>query len=78
MQITNRIETTPDAPASLPRLLLSPRDAAKALSISERTLFSISAPRGPLPVVKIGRSVRYHFADLEAYIESTKQKGGAL
>ena len=62
-------ELTSTTPASI---LLSPRQAAKALSISERTLWAISAPRGPLPVVKIGRSVRYHVANLEVYIGAQK------
>jgi hypothetical protein len=61
-----------------PALLLSARDAARTLAISERSLWAITAPRGSLPVVKIGRSVRYHFADLQAYIEAQKQKGGTL
>lgn len=54
-------------------ILLTARDAAKLLSVSERTLFSISAPRGPLPVVKIGRAVRYAVADLQAYIEGQRK-----
>ena len=36
-----------------PRLLLDRREAAAALSISTRSLWSISYPRGPVPVVRI-------------------------
>jgi len=55
------------------RLLLSVREAAKMLAISERTLWSITAPRGPLPCVRIGRSVRYDLRDLQAFINSRKE-----
>jgi excisionase family DNA binding protein len=58
-----------------PTLLLSPTQAAKALSISERTLWAMTVPRGPLPAVKIGRrGVRYAMVDLQAWIESQKRK----
>jgi hypothetical protein len=59
----------------LPLQLLSASEASRTLAISPRTLWAISAPRGPLPVVRIGpagRSVRYHLADLERFIESQK------
>lgn len=51
-------------------LVLRPREAAQALGISERTLWSLTAPRGPLPCVKIGRSVRYCPDALKAYLAS--------
>lgn len=62
---------------SPPAALLSARDAAKALAVSPRTLWTISAPRGPLPVVKIGTRCLYDPADLAKYIEAQKKKGGA-
>lgn len=49
-------------------LAVPPRDAARLLSISERTLWSLTVPRGPIPCVRIGRSVRYAVAALEAYL----------
>ncbi|HZZ78460.1 MAG TPA: helix-turn-helix domain-containing protein [Gemmataceae bacterium] len=61
----------------VPPQLLSVGQAAKALNIGERTLFSISAPRGPLPVVRIGNRVLYDMADIARYIESQKTTGGA-
>jgi len=65
--------TWPQKPKPSPvRLLLPTREAAEALSISERTLWSLTEPRGPIPCVRIGRSVRYHVADLEAYVEAQK------
>jgi hypothetical protein len=59
-------------------LLLTPRHTAKALSISERTLWSITAPRGPLPAIKVGRrGVRYFVKDVEAWIVAQKGKGAS-
>ncbi|MCS7047344.1 MAG: helix-turn-helix domain-containing protein [Gemmataceae bacterium] len=44
-------------------LALRPREAAQALGISPRTLWALTAPRGPIPCVRIGhgrrRSVLY-------------------
>jgi len=55
------------------RLLLTAREAADALHVCERTLWGLTAPRGPIAVVKIGRSVRYDVRDLEQWIEANKQ-----
>jgi len=52
--------------------LLPAREAARALSISERTLWSLSAPRGPIPVVRVGHRVMYDPADLRAWIARQK------
>ena len=51
-------------------LLLRPREAATALSISERTLWSLTAPRGPISSVRLGGCVRYSTNALQAYIDS--------
>ena len=59
-----------------PRLLISTRDAAKTLSVCEKTLWNITVPRGPIPVVRIGRRVLYHVDDLTAFVEAKKLKGG--
>ena len=56
------------------RLLLTPREAAQALSVSSRTLWSITRPRGDLPCVRVGRCVRYDPSDLRTWIEKRKQK----
>lgn len=50
------------------RLLLTPKEAAQSLSVSERTLYSLTKA-GELPAVRIGRAVRYAVADLRAFIE---------
>jgi excisionase family DNA binding protein len=54
-------------------LLLTCRQAAKILSISERTLFSLTKSR-EIPAVRFGgRNVRYDPADLRAWIDSAKK-----
>jgi len=61
-------------PASPPiRLLVTSREAARALSICDKTLWSLTK-RGELPAVKIGRSVRYDVADLRDFIDRQKGK----
>lgn len=49
---------------------LSRLEAAKLLSISERTLFERTQPRGPIKPFRLGRRVLYRVADLERFIES--------
>ena len=60
------------------RLLLTPRDAAKALAISEKTLWTLSAPRGPIPTIRVGeRSIRYSVAALQRWIDSEQTAAAA-
>ena len=54
-------------------LLLTAREAARLLSVCERTLWGLT-DRGDLPAVRIGRVVRYDPADLRRWIEQQKQK----
>lgn len=63
-----RMERTPPKPEAPDRFLLTVRDAAKFLSISVKTLWKLTAPRGPLPSVHFGRTVRYPIDDLKAAI----------
>lgn len=65
---------TPAQPPA-PKLLFSAREAAHALGICEKTLWNITAPRGPLEAVRIGRSVRYSVTDLQTFIEGAKGVG---
>ena len=61
--------------SAFPQLALSPRDAARALSMSEKGLWNLTKPRGPIPAAKIGRLVRY---DVKNYKRSlTAQKMAA-
>ena len=53
------------------RRLLTPREAAAYLTISERTLWSMR-DRGEVPAVQFGRLVRYDVRDLDRLIESCK------
>ena len=53
---------------SLRPLALSPRDAAQALGISERTLWSATQPRGPIPSVKLGNRVLYPVTGLQEWL----------
>ncbi len=57
------------------RLLLNVRDAARSLSICQKTLWAHTRPRGSIPCVRIGSRVLYNPRDLEAWIEAWK-KGG--
>ncbi len=57
------------------RLLLSAREAATSLGICEKTLWAMTAPRGDLRCVRIGRRVLYDIADISRWVES--RKGGA-
>lgn len=53
-------------------MLLTVRQAAQVLSISERTLFSLTKS-GEIPAVRFGeRNVRYDPADLRRWIETAK------
>jgi hypothetical protein len=52
-------------------LLPKEPQAAKALGISVRSLYSLSKPRGPIPVVRLGPStVRYSVPQLQAFIDA--------
>lgn len=70
--------TTP----SIESLALRPRKTAKALDISARTLWGLTAPRGPIPCVRIGhgkrQTVLYPVADLQAWLsqQAEAEKGG--
>lgn len=50
-----------------PSLALRPREAARALGVSERTLWSWTQA-GEIPHVKMGRSVLYPTAALERWL----------
>ena len=55
-------------------LLLTPRQAATALAISPRKLWSLTAS-GEIPSVRLGRCVRYPIDQLQAWI-AEQTKGG--
>lgn len=49
------------------KLLLTSREAAIALSVSERTLWSLKKA-GSIRALRLGRSVRYSLVDLQAFV----------
>lgn len=53
--------------------LLTPKEAAKSLAVCDKTLWSITRPRGALACVRIGRSVRYDPKDLRRYIDAVRE-----
>ena len=59
----------------LERTLLTVREAAAFLVLSERKVWSITAPRGDLPAVRINRSIRYSITDLESFIDRCRVGG---
>lgn len=64
------------------RLCLRPVEAATALGISPRTLWGLTAPRGPIPCLRVGhgkrQSVLYPVAELQAWLSQQveTEKGG--
>lgn len=62
------------ATQSVESLALRPREAAKALGISPRTLWGLTAPRGPIPCVRVGhgkrQTVLYSVAELQAWLST--------
>jgi hypothetical protein len=58
-------------------VLLKTEQAADYLAISQRTLWAITSPRGPLRAVRIRNAVRYDVRDLHAYIDQAKDGGVA-
>lgn len=56
-----------DAVDTTPRLALRPKEAAKALGIGSRLLWS-KTNRGEIPCVRIGRAVVYPIAELKLWL----------
>lgn len=77
-----KLMTPPPAPAqpSPPQIarstvaespeLLSAREAARQLSVCQKTLWSISHPKGALKTVRLGRRVLYPKAALQEWIRN--------
>ena len=69
--LRSRQQIRPTARAG--RLRLFDREAAKALGISERMLWSLTAPRGTIPAVRIGTCVLYPVSGLQAWLDRQAQ-----
>lgn len=57
-------------------LLIDPRAAAAMLAVSARTLWALTAPRGPIPAVRVGRLVRYRPDDLAEWVQAAAADPG--
>ena len=63
-------------PTDFEPLLVTSRQAAAMLSVSERTLWSITAS-GRLPRIQLRRAVRYSVDDLRSYISAARIQADA-
>lgn len=52
--------------------LLTAKEAAELLRISQRKLWSLTAS-GTIPFLRIGRAIRYDAADLRRWIDQQKE-----
>ncbi len=71
--LTLNVPQTEVTPARSEKLLLTPREAAETLSVCEKSLWSLTAPRGPIKSVRLGRSVRYSVDALREFISQQSQ-----
>ncbi|MBW2647834.1 MAG: helix-turn-helix domain-containing protein [Deltaproteobacteria bacterium] len=62
-------------PENIVPRLIKPKDAAGYLAVSERTLWKLSQ-NNTIPVVRMGRAVRYDRQDLDGFIQRAKTGGG--
>lgn len=54
------------------KLLVGSKEAAELLSAGSRTLWTMTAPRGPIPSVRVGRAVRYSVSSLAEFIRKSE------
>ncbi len=65
-----------DPPADT--LLLRPREAARLLAISERTLWTLTHERGEIRCIRLHRAVLYPRAELVRWINSKMGEADGL
>lgn len=53
---------------------LTTRQTAEYLNVGQRLLWALTAPRGPLPATRLGRTVRYSVTDLDEFMNRNKCK----
>jgi len=73
LQIAETFESVLTDAGPISPILVTSAQAHRLLSIGTRTLWSITAPRGDLPCVMIGRAVRYRLLDLQDWCERHSQ-----
>ena len=54
----------------VPAALLSIREASELLNLCEKSVWNHAAPRGSLPVVRIGSRLLFRREDIDRWIES--------
>jgi len=54
--------------------LLTYRDAAKILNVSQNTVETLSRVRKQIPIVRVGNSPRIRLTDLLAYIDRSTER----
>ena len=59
------------------KLLMTARETAEALSISERKLWNLTN-ENEIPAIRIGRSVRYAIEDIQLWIETKRNEGNCV
>lgn len=52
--------------------LLTTSEVAELLRVSDRTIYSMTCPRGPIQSVRLGAAVRYVLKDVREAIEGMK------
>jgi excisionase family DNA binding protein len=62
-----------NSPPTVPPLLVDAREAARLLSISPRALWQLTN-QGDMPVIRIGRAVRYDVAALGRWVAEATAK----
>jgi len=73
--------TTPITPmlletkAAIPKLAMRPREAAKAIGLSERTLWTLTN-QGKIPHIRLGRAVLYPVDTLCEWLAEGSRIGG--
>ena len=58
---------------SPPCLALKPREAAASLGISERSLWSLTHPRGPIRPRRLRRMVLYPVSELQRFLTTDER-----
>lgn len=54
-------------------MLMRIDEVAKLLDVSERTVWALTQPRGPIRAIRVGkRSVRYAADDIQRYMEQCR------
>ncbi|HEY4261849.1 MAG TPA: helix-turn-helix domain-containing protein [Schlesneria sp.] len=60
--------------AEAPAPLMNLKQVARVMNVSERTVWANSAPRGTIPVVPIGRSIRYCPREIQEWMKRQMQQ----